>query len=123
MTENQWAELRQVGFATLDHTAAVRTATELLELGPGFDDPLPQTALIAELDQWFAGLNTAEAMARLEPADCCAAPVLDLAEALKTEQIQARGLVRRGADGAWQALFPARIDGEAPALRAPLKEI
>jgi len=40
MTENQWAELRQVGFATLDHTAAVRTATELLELGPGFDDPL-----------------------------------------------------------------------------------
>ena len=40
MTENQWAELRQVGFATLDHQAAVRTATELLELGPGFGDPL-----------------------------------------------------------------------------------
>jgi hypothetical protein len=40
MTENRWAELRQVGFATLDHSAAVRTAIELLELGPGFDDPL-----------------------------------------------------------------------------------
>jgi hypothetical protein len=40
MTEIQWAELRQVGLATLDHTAAVRAATELLELGPGFDDPL-----------------------------------------------------------------------------------
>jgi hypothetical protein len=40
MTENRWAELRQVGFATLDHAAAVRAATELLELGPGFDDPL-----------------------------------------------------------------------------------
>jgi hypothetical protein len=40
MTENRWAELRQVGFATLDHQAAVRTATELLALGPGFDDPL-----------------------------------------------------------------------------------
>jgi len=40
MTENQWAELRQVGFAALDHAAAVRTATELLELGPGFGDPL-----------------------------------------------------------------------------------
>jgi hypothetical protein len=26
MTENQWAELRQVGFATLDHPAAVRAA-------------------------------------------------------------------------------------------------
>lgn len=40
MTETQWAELRQVGLATLDHAAAVRTATELLELGSGFDDPL-----------------------------------------------------------------------------------
>jgi hypothetical protein len=40
MTETQWAELRQVGLATLDHEAAVRAATDLLELGPGFDDPL-----------------------------------------------------------------------------------
>jgi hypothetical protein len=40
MTQTQWAELRQVGLATLDHEAAVRAATELLELGPGFDDPL-----------------------------------------------------------------------------------
>ncbi len=40
MTENQWAELRQVGFATIDHEADVRAATELLALGPGFDDPL-----------------------------------------------------------------------------------
>jgi hypothetical protein len=40
MTEHQWAELRQVGFPTLDHAAGVRTATELLALGPGFGDPL-----------------------------------------------------------------------------------
>ena len=40
MTENQWAELRQVGLATLDHQGAVRAATELLGLGSGFDDPL-----------------------------------------------------------------------------------
>jgi hypothetical protein len=40
MIEKQWAQLRQVGFATLDHPAAVRAATELLALGPGFDDPL-----------------------------------------------------------------------------------
>jgi hypothetical protein len=38
--QRQWAELRQVGFATLDHEAAVRTATDLLALGPGFGDPL-----------------------------------------------------------------------------------
>jgi hypothetical protein len=40
MTANQWARLRQVGFATLDHAAAVRTATDVLALGPGFGDPL-----------------------------------------------------------------------------------
>ena len=40
MTENRWAELRQVGFAALDHAAAVRAATDLLGLGPGFGDPL-----------------------------------------------------------------------------------
>jgi hypothetical protein len=38
--QRQWAQLRQVGFATLDHAAAVRTATDLLALGPGFGDPL-----------------------------------------------------------------------------------
>ena len=40
MTPDRWAELRQVGFAALDHAAAMRTATELLALGPGFGDPL-----------------------------------------------------------------------------------
>lgn len=40
MTENMWAQLRQVGFATLEHDADVKVATELLGLGPGFDDPL-----------------------------------------------------------------------------------
>jgi hypothetical protein len=40
MTADRWAELRQVGFATLDHETDVRTATKLLELGSGFDDPL-----------------------------------------------------------------------------------
>jgi len=103
--------------------AAFCTAAGHPEWEVGFDDPLPQTALIAKLDSWFASLTSDEALAKLEPADCCAAPVLDLAEAVETEQLRARGLVRRGADGAWQALFPARIDGEAPALRPPLTEI
>ena len=39
MTANRWAELRQVGFATLDHASAVRTATDLLGLGPRFRRP------------------------------------------------------------------------------------
>ena len=52
------------------------------------------------------GLSQAEATAQLEPADCCYAPVLTLDQAVETEQIQARGLVKRGSDGHWQALFP-----------------
>jgi hypothetical protein len=48
MTENQWAELRQVGFATLDHPAGLREATELLELGPGFGDPVLDTLHLAD---------------------------------------------------------------------------
>jgi hypothetical protein len=32
VTPDRWAELRRVGFAALDHAAAVRTATELLAL-------------------------------------------------------------------------------------------
>ena len=45
MTANRWAELRQVGFATLDHAAAVRTATELLALGPGRGGELCHTMI------------------------------------------------------------------------------
>jgi crotonobetainyl-CoA:carnitine CoA-transferase CaiB-like acyl-CoA transferase len=90
---------------------------------PRFDDPLPQTGLIAELTAFFAGLTRDEAIARLEPADCCFAPVLTLEQAVETEQLQARGLVRRGEDGNWQALFPGQVDGEAPAIRRPWREI
>jgi crotonobetainyl-CoA:carnitine CoA-transferase CaiB-like acyl-CoA transferase len=88
-----------------------------------FDDPIPQTALIAEVIQFFAALTLAEATERLEPADCCFAPVLTLDQAVETEQMQARGLVRRGEDGHWQALFPGQVDGEAPAIRRPWREI
>jgi alpha-methylacyl-CoA racemase len=84
-------------------------------------DPLPQRSLIAELDVFFAGLSLAECVARFVPADCCFTPVLTLAEAIESSQCHARGLVRRAPSGALQALFPARVDGEAPVSRAPLR--
>lgn len=43
-----WAELRQVGFATLDHAPAVTAAIGLLGLGPGFGDPLLAEAGLAD---------------------------------------------------------------------------
>jgi hypothetical protein len=48
MAPKQWAQLRQVGFAALDHEAAVQTATGLLELGPGFGDPLLDAVGLAD---------------------------------------------------------------------------
>ena len=47
--------------------------------------------------------------------------VLDLGEAMRTDHVRARGLIERAPDGSLQALFPARIDGEAPSTRLPLR--
>jgi alpha-methylacyl-CoA racemase len=84
-------------------------------------DPVPQRALIAELERFFAGLTLEECVARFVPADCCFSPVLTLAEGIESEQCRARGLVRRAPSGELQALFPARVDGEPPAIRSPLQ--
>lgn len=84
-------------------------------------DPLPQAALIAELAAFFAGLTLAECEARFAAVDCCFSPVLDLGEAIESEQTRARGLVRDG-PGGLQALFPVLIDGERPAPRARLRD-
>lgn len=83
-------------------------------------EPLPQRALIAEVGALLASMTLAECVERFVPADCCLSPVLSLDEALASEQVAARQLVRRGSDGALQALFPAWVDGEPPALREPM---
>jgi crotonobetainyl-CoA:carnitine CoA-transferase CaiB-like acyl-CoA transferase len=84
-------------------------------------EPMPQHALIADVQALFAGLALDECIARFDPADCCFAPVLTLADALTSDQCRDRQLVRRAPDGALQALFPAWVDGEPPAARAALR--
>jgi len=86
------------------------------------DEALPQRALRGELERLFATLTLEECRARFEPADCCFAPVLSLDQAVASEQVRARALVRRGPGGLLQALFPAYVDGEPPAPRPPLEE-
>ena len=82
---------------------------------------MPQTALIADLASFFAGIGLEQASALFLHIDCCFSPVLDLGEALTSEQVRARGLVRPGPEaGEMQALFPAIIDGQAPRLRQKL---
>ena len=84
-------------------------------------EPLPQRALIAEVGALLSSMTLAECVERFVPADCCVSPVLSLDEALESEQVAVRRLVRRGGDGALQALFPAWVDGEPPALREPMR--
>ncbi len=67
--------------------------------------PMPQHALIGEVQALFAGLTLAECIARFDPADCCFSPVLTLAEALQSDQCLERELVRRASDGALQLSF------------------
>ena len=70
-------------------------------------EPIPQHALIAEIQSFFCALSSDEAIARFEPVDCCVSLIFDLDEALKKPQCVARGLVPGG-----QTLFPALFDGE-----------
>ena len=84
-------------------------------------EPMPQTALMTDIGALIGSLTLDESIARFEAADCCFSPVLDLAEAVHSEHVQARGLVRRGdRSGDLQALFPAYVDNEPPAARRPV---
>jgi alpha-methylacyl-CoA racemase len=85
-------------------------------------EALPQTALIRDLAAYFGALSLVECNTRFSVADCCVNAVLDLAEAVASPHHSKRGVVRRTPQGELQTLFPALIDTEPPALRAPLTE-
>jgi crotonobetainyl-CoA:carnitine CoA-transferase CaiB-like acyl-CoA transferase len=50
----------------------------------------------------------------LAPVDCCISPVLSVAEALRNDQIGARGLVRPGVDEQLQVASPIRFGDTLP---------
>ena len=85
------------------------------------DDPLPQHALMAELAAFFEQHEAADIGMRFEGVECCLSPVLDLGEALESQQTLARGLVKSGESGL-QALFPAYFDGQTAAPRPSLRK-
>ena len=84
------------------------------------DEPIPQTALIADVAARIAELTLNDCLTRFAEGDCCVSPVLDIAAAIDQDRIPHRGLVRTATDGALQALFPAHVDGQPPATRPPL---
>jgi len=92
------------------------------EWQPRHDEPLPQRALITEVESMFRELTLAECERRFGRADCCFAPAAELAQAIASPHMRSRGLVQRTADGDYQPLFPALVDGEPPAPRPPVRE-
>jgi crotonobetainyl-CoA:carnitine CoA-transferase CaiB-like acyl-CoA transferase len=84
-------------------------------------DPLPQAQLAAEVATMFGALTLAECEERFGRADCCFAPVLDLAQALESPHVRSRGLVQRTGAGELQPLFPAVVDGERPMPRVSIR--
>jgi crotonobetainyl-CoA:carnitine CoA-transferase CaiB-like acyl-CoA transferase len=85
-------------------------------------EPLPQRDLTRDVAAFLSTLTLDECVARFANADCCLVPVLGAGEALESAHVRERGLVRRGTAGDLQALFPARVDGEAPATRPRVRD-
>jgi alpha-methylacyl-CoA racemase len=82
-------------------------------------EAMPQNALTAEVAAVFAGQPAVAWEAKLGPVDCCFGLVVDPSEVPAHPQIAARRMIeRRGAT--LEALFPAHVNGQPPAPRAPV---
>ncbi|MFN0317311.1 MAG: CaiB/BaiF CoA transferase family protein [Burkholderiales bacterium] len=85
-------------------------------------DPMPQTTLIGDIAAYFGTLTLDTCTTRFAAPDCCVTPVLTVGEAMESGYCRQRELVRRGEPGELQALFPARVGGEAPRIRPRVRE-
>ena len=88
------------------------------------NDPLPQEALISEVDALLASQPLSHWSAHLADVDCCFEPVLAPSEVPDHPQVSARGLVtqKAGADSRVEVSFAALLDGNPPKPRASLRE-
>ncbi len=86
------------------------------------DEPLPQTALIADMEALFASRSLAEWTAVLEPANCTFEPVLEPAEVPFHPHHRARDFVHVGDDGIVDVLLPIMMEGARVRLRRPFTE-
>jgi alpha-methylacyl-CoA racemase len=102
--------------------AAFCSAVGRPEWVPRGDEPLPQTALIAEVAALIESQPLAHWVRVIDPADCCFHPVVELADLPDHPQIVARGLVHRvaGEPTLIETLFPAWVDGAPPGPRAAI---
>ena len=82
-------------------------------------EPRPQTGLIAELSDLFAMRSRADWIATLSTLDACFHEALTLRELAASEQVAARAVFSKGADGIVDLRLPAWLDGAAPPERRP----
>jgi alpha-methylacyl-CoA racemase len=87
-------------------------------------EPMPQTVLINELREHFAGASRDTWVTLLAGTDCCFEPLLDPEDAARHPQVVHRQLV---SDCAGEALpadvrMPAKVDGGIPRRRRALLE-
>lgn len=83
-------------------------------------EPLPQTALAADLESLFATRDRDDWVAALAEADCCLEPVLEADEVPAHPQSLARGFVHSHPDGMVEVLLPILMDGTRAAPRHPV---
>ena len=86
------------------------------------DEPLPQTALIADMEALFASRTLAEWSALLEPVNCTFEPVLEPREVLEHPHHRARDFVHLAEDGIVDVLLPIKMEGARVRSRRPLSE-
>ena len=84
-------------------------------------EPLPQRALIADVAAYLSELTLQQCLERFASPECCLTPVFRLEEAVASERIASRGVVRHAHNGALQALMPVVVDGDGPELRRALQ--
>lgn len=86
-------------------------------------EPEPQAALRRDVAAYFASFTLAQLEQIFDGVDCCFSPIKDLGEALEDSRIDERQLVRRGATGELQALFPAWVNGAPPLSRPDVSAV
>lgn len=88
------------------------------------NDPVPQNALIKEVEAMFASAPAAHWEALLSDADCCFNKVLEPLELLSDPHVAGRGLLAvRGEDEPRvEVLYPAWINDVPPAKRRAVAE-
>lgn len=84
-------------------------------------EPMPQKALIADVQVLFASKPCDHWHALLGDIDCCFMPIWEYGEVIRHSQVTERGFVKTYDDHV-EVLFPVIVDGARPRERRPFRD-